>query len=185
MFCLRRSYSLSYAFLLWELMSFHKGRLDWMQPVSPVLKEFCYAALDEKASSHLSRALLSRAAAMQASTTMRISRGQGFLAHLEALHEVVREDEALPVFFADPTWDMMQVLSHKKIKTDSVEGMRVQEVGFFVLDPESLLEHYRLEVNMGTLSIQGTTGQTIVTAWLLFLQGRYHTFYKPPEFRIS
>jgi hypothetical protein len=147
----------------WEvltLMPFHKGRLDWMQVVSPAMAEFCQAAMDETVSPSVCRPLLRRAATTHASTVTRISRGKGFAAHLEALREVVRDGEPVPALFTDPTWEKMRVLSTRKIKTDSSEGMLALEAGFLMPNPESVLVHYEVQEDGGVLFVQGTAGRT-------------------------
>lgn len=150
----------------WEtqtVMLFHKGRLDWMQVVSPAMFAFCKAAIDDEAIPAAERRrLLREAVTVHASTMTRIGRGRGFAAHLEALREVLREDESLPAFFRDPTWEMMRVTSTKKlkIKTDASEGLMMQEGGFLMPDPESVWVHYEVEDERCRLWIQSTEGRT-------------------------
>ena len=147
----------------WEtltMMSFRYGRLDWIQSVSPAMFTFCDVAFDE--SIHISRRskLLREAASSHASTMMRISRGRGFAAHLEALQEIAQQEGISPDFFKDPTWSMMSCTSARKLKTDASEGMNVQEAGFFMPDPESVFIHYELEELDCRLYVQSTEGRT-------------------------
>lgn len=147
----------------WEvltMMLFHKGRLDWMQVVSPAMFAFCKAMLDDSVSAIQRKVLLREAANTHASTMTRIRRGRGFAAHLEALREVLHDDEPLPAFFADPTWAMMHVTSTRKVKTDASEGLMTQEAGFLMPDPESVWVHYEVEDDSLVFSIQSTEGQT-------------------------
>jgi Choline/Carnitine o-acyltransferase len=92
----------------------------------------------------------------------RISSGRDFAAHLEALREVVREeDEPVPALFHDPTWDMMRVTGTRKIKTDASEGVRAQDTGGFLMpDPESLWVHYEVEEEACRFWVQSTPGRT-------------------------
>lgn len=145
----------------WEvltMMLFHKGRLDWMQVVSPAMFTFCKAMLDDNVSVAQRTMLLREAANTHASTMTRIGRGRGFAAHLEALREVLRDGEPLPAFFAGPTWEMMHVTSTRKVKTDASEGLMTQEAGFLMPDPESMWVHYEVEDDGLLFSIQSTEG---------------------------
>lgn len=147
----------------WEfitMMVFYKGRGDWMQVVSPSMFAFCQAAVDESISPNEVRKLLREAAETHTSTMMRIARGKGFAAHLEVLREILQPDEPVPALFKDPTWEMMRVTSTRKIKTDSLEGLMVQEGGFLMPDPRSVLVHYEVESEGCKLFIQSTQGQT-------------------------
>lgn len=147
----------------WEvltMMLFHKGRLDWMQVVSPAMFAFCEGMLNNSVPVTQRKVLLREAANTHASTMTRIRRGRGFAAHLEALREVLRDDEPLPAFFADPTWEMMHVTSTRKVKTDASEGLMTQEAGFLMPDPESVWVHYEVEDDGLVFSIQSTEGQT-------------------------
>ena len=147
----------------WETLTtmlFHKGRLDWIQVVSPAMFEFCKAAIDKDTPVPKRQMLLHQAAKTHTSTMTRISRGKGFMAHLEALQEVLREGEPVPAFFQDPTWEMMRVTSARKIKTDASEGLMAQEAGFLMPDPESVLVHYELEDLGCRLYIQSTETRT-------------------------
>lgn len=146
----------------WEvltMMLFHKGRLDWMQVVSPAMFEFCKAAMDTHTPVPEKQMLLREAAKTHTSTMTRVSRGKGFMAHLEALQEVL-EDQPAPAFFQDPTWELMRVTSARKIKTDASEGLMVQEAGFLMPDPESVLVHYEVEDEGCRLYIQSTETRT-------------------------
>ena len=147
----------------WEtltMMLFRKGRLDWMQVVSTAMFEFCKAATTCH-KSDLEIAQLLRDAANAHTTTMaKVARGHGFAAHLEALHEVLHENEPVPDLFTDPTWAKMRITSTRKLKTDASEDLRVQEAGFFMPDPESVLVHYEVEESRTRFIIQSTEGRT-------------------------
>jgi hypothetical protein len=81
---------------------------------------------------------------------------------LEAFHELLQEPsgQELPTLFTDPTWDKMRVTSTRKIKTDAVEGLAVQEGGFLMPDPESALFHYEIGDDRGSVLVQATIGRT-------------------------
>lgn len=147
----------------WETLTtmlFHKGRLDWMQVVSPALFHFCKAAINPSIPLAERQMLLREAAKVHTSTMTRIGRGRGCMAHLEALQEMLCEEDPVPAFFKDPTWKMMHVTSARKIKTDASEGLMVQEAGFLMPDPESLFIHYEIEDEGCRLYIQSTEGRT-------------------------
>ncbi|MCJ1349650.1 hypothetical protein MMC31_007891 [Peltigera leucophlebia] len=120
----------------WEvltLMPFHKGRLDWMQVVSPAILAFCRAAAaafsiaDNKTGLETSselKMLLREAAMVHVCTMTRIARGRSFAAHMEALHEIVAQvlpdDDDVPPLFRDQTWEkIILVTNTRKIKTDA------------------------------------------------------------------
>lgn len=147
----------------WEaltMMLFSKGRLDWMQAVSPAMFAFCKAAIDDGISTAERRARLRDAADLHTNTMTSIRRGRGFAAHLEALREVLHENEPVPGLFRDSTWEMMRVTSSRKIKTDASQGMMAQEAGFLMPDPESVLVHYEVGDDGCRFFIQSTEGHT-------------------------
>ena len=125
----------------WETvttMPFHKGLLDWMQVVSEPMHAFCQAAKDAFTPNAKVCKLLRAAAKTHTATRTRLARGHGFAAHLEALREVLRDNEPVPALFRDSAWNLMHVTNTRKIKTDASDNMLVQEGGFFMPDPESV-----------------------------------------------
>ena len=147
----------------WEtltMMLFRSGRLDWIQSVSPAMFKFCETAFREDIGLIERSKLLREAAGTHANTMTRISRGRGFAAHLEALREVAQQEGALPEFFNDPTWEMMRVLSPRKLKTDASGGLKAQEAGFFMPDPESVFIHYEIDEGECRFFVQSTEGRT-------------------------
>lgn len=143
------------------MMPFHRGRLDWMQVVSPAMFAFCKAALNPSIPTAEPKTLLREAAKVHTGTMTRIGRGKGFMAHLEALKAVLGKDEAMPAFFEDVSWKRMQVTSARKFKTDASEGLMTQEAGFLMPDPESVLIHYEVEDEGSRFDIQSTEGRTM------------------------
>ena len=146
----------------WETitkMHFHKGRLDWIQAVSPAMFQFCKAASSPEFSSSEQGKLLREAATVHTKTMARIARGKGFAGHLECLKAVLHADESMPALFEDPTWQMMRVHSPRKIKTDSTEGLRAQEAGFLMPDPESVFVHNEMGQNECLFHVQSTEGR--------------------------
>lgn len=147
----------------WEtltMMLFRSGRLDWIQSVSPAMFKFCETAFNENITLTQRSETLREAIGTHASTMTRISRGRGFAAHLEALREVAQQEEALPEFFDDPTWEMMSVVSSRKLKTDASGGLRAQEAGFFMPDEESVFVHYEIEEGECRVFVQSTESRT-------------------------
>lgn len=147
----------------WETitkMLFKKGRLDWMQVVSPAMLAFCKAAAGYDVSLAQQCTLLREAANVHTNTVARIARGKGFASHLECLKDVLRADEPMPALFKDPTWQMMRVNSPRKIKTDATDGLMTQEAGFLMPDPESVFVHYEIEDDGCLFYIQSTKGRT-------------------------
>ncbi|KAL9629224.1 MAG: hypothetical protein Q9164_006970, partial [Protoblastenia rupestris] len=105
----------------WETISvarFHNGRVDWIQAVSPVVNEFCTAAADPNVRLAEQRRLFFAAANAHVNAMTLIARGQGFKAHLHALHGVLTDNEDLPLLFMDPSWEQTRVQSTKIVKTD-------------------------------------------------------------------
>ena len=152
----------------WETMSlmpFHKGRLDWMQTVSPAMISFCAAAAaaDDIPAAEERARLLREAATQHASTMSKISRGKGCMAYLEAMRELVRQDEGyegqVPAIFEDTTWEMMKVTSARMVKTDATEGLRAQEAGFYMPAQESVLVHYEIREDGCEVYIQAMEGR--------------------------
>ena len=142
------------------MMLFRSGRLDWMQSVSPAMFKFCETAFNEKVTLSQRSKMLREAASTHTSIMTRISRGRGFAAHLEALREIAQQEESLPEFFDDPTWEMMRVLSPRKLKTDASENLKAQEAGFFMPDPESVFVHYEIDESECRFFVQSTEGRT-------------------------
>ena len=68
------------------------------------------------------------------------------------------EEDPVPAFIKDPLWELMQVTSARKIKTDGSKGLMVQEAGFLMPDPESFFVHYEVEDEGCRLYIQSTDG---------------------------
>ena len=147
----------------WEtltMMLFHGGRLHWIQSVSPAMFKFGATAFTENITRTQRSKLLREAAVTHTRTMTRISRGRGFAAHLEALREVAQKADEVPEFFTDPTWEMMRVLSPRKLKTDASAGVRAQEAGFFMPDPDSVFVHYEMDEAECRFFVQSTEGQT-------------------------
>jgi Choline/Carnitine o-acyltransferase len=134
----------------WETISvarFHKGRVDWIQAVQPAVTEFCAAVADPQNSLTEQRKLFFKAAHVHVNTMTQIARGQGFKAHLHALHGVLRPDEMVPALFQDPTWERTRVQSTKTVKTDCLEGLKVQEMAFLMPKADCMFLHYEVEEN--------------------------------------
>lgn len=146
----------------WETvttMPFAKGRLDWIQAVSEPMVAFCRAAIDDSVPDADLYDLLKRAAITHTSLRTRVARGHGYAAHLEALREVLRDDEPVPTMFEDTTWEMMHVTHVRKLKTDASDGLMVQEGGFFMPDPESVFVHYEADEEKCLFYVQSTEGR--------------------------
>lgn len=168
----------------WETLTmapFRKGRVDWMQVVSPAMYRFCHAAAAPLLSAPTTTTtstppypapaatspvetlqLLRGATQAHTSTMTRIARGKGFMAHLTALRGMVLPHEPLPPLFLDQTWQaLMDVTSGaRKIKTDASEDMGVREAGFWMPDPESVLVHYEVGEEGARIFVQGREGVT-------------------------
>ena len=147
----------------WEVVTlapFLKGRLDWMQVVSPAMHAFCSAASSTTIPVSEQRRLLKEAIRSHTATLIRISRGKGFAAHLEALQQVLRQDEEVPEVFRDSSWQWMRVTASRKLKTDASDGMLIQEAGYLMPDPKSLFLHYEAIKGGWKFFVQGTEGVT-------------------------
>ena len=148
----------------WETvttMPFHKGRLDWMQVVSEPMHAFCQAAKDALTPNAKVCKLLGADAKTHTATRTRLARGHGFAAYLEALREVLRDDEPVPALFRDSAWNLMHVTNTRKIKTDPSDNMLVQEGGFSMPDPVSVWVHYEIEHEKCVFWVQSTKGRAV------------------------
>ena len=132
----------------WETVTmarFNKGRVDWNQAVQPATTRFCAAARDESILPMERRRLFLEAAGVHANTIMKIARGHGFKAHLHCLLGTLRDEEPIPALFRDTQWEATEVPSVKKVKTDCLEGMMLQETAFLMPEPDCIFVHYEVE----------------------------------------
>lgn len=132
----------------WETVSmarFYKGRVDWIQAMQPPAASFCAAARDESIRPRERRRLFLKAAGVHANTVMKIARGHGFKAHLHCLLGTLNNNEPIPALFNDAQWEATKVSSIKKVKTDCLEGMMLQETAFFMPEPDCIFVHYEVE----------------------------------------
>ena len=132
----------------WETIAmarFHKGRVDWLQIVQPAVAAFCTAARDGSIPLAEQRVLFFRAANTHVNAMTRIARGHGFKAHLHALLAMLREEEEMPEFFKDKSWQDTKVQSTKIVKTDCLEGLMVEEMAFLMPRPECIFLHYEVQ----------------------------------------
>ena len=137
----------------WETVSlrtFRRGRVDLVQYAQPLVAEFCEAACageDEDAvavSAATCRRLFFDAARACNVLATRVSRGHGFVGHLYALREVLRdEDEEIPSIFTDPIYEKTKP-GNRKLMTDYV-AWSVSEGGFMEADPENVWVHYEVD----------------------------------------
>ncbi|TEY79898.1 hypothetical protein BOTCAL_0040g00130 [Botryotinia calthae] len=142
----------------WEALTtmfFRLGRVDWMQVVSPAMHEFCTSVAERQKPPAELKLLLREAVSAHSSIMTKNGRGLGFVAHCQSLEELIGEDEPVPAFFEDPTWKMTRKWGTKKIKTDSAAGLKYQEAGYLMPDPESLLVHYEVEDERCFFWVQG------------------------------
>ncbi|KAI9665472.1 MAG: Type I Iterative PKS [Alyxoria varia] len=139
----------------WEAVSlarFHQGRVDWIQAVDQCMKSFCSAAAafrcnSDQAVGAMLRNMLFEAANSYTNRMTKISRGHGFVAHLYALLALAQQEESenqtpLPELFRDPQWEATSVPSVKRVKTDCVEGLNLQETCFLMPAPECIYVHF-------------------------------------------
>ena len=133
----------------WETVSmarFKHGRVDWIQVVSPAVAEFCRKARDESISLKERQNLFYEAVGAHNNSMARISRGHGFVAHLYALLAMARQfGEELPELYNDPQWEATSIPSLKCVKTDSVEGLMLQETAFLMPEQQCVYVHYEVE----------------------------------------
>ncbi|KAL8705707.1 MAG: hypothetical protein Q9201_001182 [Fulgogasparrea decipioides] len=132
----------------WETVStarFHKGRVDWIQTVTPSVSEFCSSVLDSTVSRVECRNLFFNAAVAHTNQVNKIARGHGFKAHLHALREMVDDQEPIPKLFRDPAWEATRVQSAKIVKTDCTEGLMLQETAFLTPTEACIFIHFEVE----------------------------------------
>ena len=102
----------------WEIVSlatYARGRIDWIQTVSPPVRDFVLAAAAAISSSSSedrarARALFTTAAAAHSAAISSGARGKGYVNHLYALRGLALADaegneDALPAIFRTRAWD--------------------------------------------------------------------------------
>ncbi|CAF9923469.1 hypothetical protein IMSHALPRED_005936 [Imshaugia aleurites] len=102
--------------------------------------------------------VLREAVATHTSTMTLVSIGRGFALHFEALREVAQQAAYMPELFDDPTWEMMRMLSSRKLKTDASGGLKAQKAGFSIPDSESFFIHYDVDEEKCRLLVQSAGG---------------------------
>ena len=100
----------------WEVVSlghFAWGRIDWVQTVSPAMREFVEAAAcinideDDEPSQSRFRLLLHAAARSYSRTVSTAMQGSGYVGHLYSLRALAEESKTgdLPALFQTKAWD--------------------------------------------------------------------------------
>ena len=132
----------------WETISmsrFHKGRVDWIQAIHPVMASFCATACDNTLPLVMQRKMFFDAVNTFVNTMAQVGRGHGFKAHMHALLAMVHDNEPVPALFKDRAWLDTTVSSVKTVKTDCLEGAMLQETAFLMAEPKCIFVHYEVE----------------------------------------
>jgi acyl carrier protein len=141
---------------LWEtvtLAKFAKGRIDWLQSLTPDIVAWIEAALAFKQNGKGDVAELARklkeVAISHVQSLQRVADGRGYVEPLYALMgTAVAEGKPLPALFDSAAWRYSdRHLSPKKVKTDCLGSggyLRMQEGGFLMPNPDCLFIHYEV-----------------------------------------
>ncbi|KAI8631471.1 Aft9-1, partial [Xylariaceae sp. FL1651] len=152
---------------LWEtvtLAKFAKGRIDWLQSLTPDIVAWVDAALAFKQNgkgdvtelaSKLKEAAISHVQSLQ-----RVADGRGYVEPLYALMgTAVAEGKPLPALFKSAAWRYSdRHLSLKKAKTDCLGSggyLRMQEGGFLMPNPDCLFIHYEVHHADPLINVSG------------------------------
>ncbi|KAL6691259.1 polyketide synthase [Trichoderma pleuroticola] len=141
---------------VWEtvtLAKYARGRIDWLQNLTPDIVAWIEAALEFKRggkgdimelASKLKEAAISHVQSLQ-----RVADGRGYVESLYALMGIaLAEGKQLPALFDSAAWRHSdRHLSAKKVKIDCLGSggyLRMQEGGFLMPNPDTLFIHYEV-----------------------------------------
>ena len=129
---------------LWETVSlgtFHRGRVEISQVITPPIVAFCEAANDEAMPIEQRRKLFVEAVKTHASSVMRAVRGRGTDRHLTALRQMLADGEKVPALYEDPLFIRTRprkIMSH-------CHDTGTLEKGFLLRDADAIWVHYELD----------------------------------------
>ncbi|KAB8291221.1 hypothetical protein EYC80_009908 [Monilinia laxa] len=152
---------------VWETVTiskFAKGRIDWMQTLTPDTALWIEAAIRFMESGKGNIAALSskvgEIAISHAQALRQIADGRGYVEPLYSLLGVaVSEGKELPSLFSSSAWRYCdRHATPKRAKTDNLGSggyLRMQEGGFFMPSPNSVFVHYEVHHPDPLILVQG------------------------------
>jgi acyl transferase domain-containing protein/NADPH:quinone reductase-like Zn-dependent oxidoreductase/acyl carrier protein len=151
----------------WETVTvakYAKGRIDWLQSLTPDIALWIEAAIKFMESGKGDAADLVRklrdAAIGHAQTLRQVADGRGYVEPLYSLMGVaLAEEEELPELFSSAAWRHCdRHATPKRAKTDCLGSggyLRMQEGGFFMPNPNSVFVHYEVHHPDPLIVVQG------------------------------
>lgn len=157
---------------VWETVTvakYAKGRIDWLQSLTPDIVRWIDAALGFKQAGEDAGVdvadlaiKLKEASTGHVQSLRRVADGRGYVEPLYALMgtALAREkEEPLPALFASSAWKYSdRHLSPKMAKTDCLGSggyLRMQEGGFLMRDPNTVFIHYEVHHADPLILVQG------------------------------
>ncbi|KKP00195.1 beta-ketoacyl synthase domain-containing protein [Trichoderma harzianum] len=140
----------------WEtvtLAKYARGRIDWLQNLTPDIVSWIEAALEfkrgDKGDTMELASQLKEAAISHVQSLQRVADGRGYVESLYALMGVaLAEGKQLPALFDSAAWKYSdRHLSAKKVKIDCLGSggyLRMQEGGFLMPNPDCIFIHYEV-----------------------------------------
>ncbi|KAI1261789.1 Aft9-1, partial [Xylariaceae sp. FL1019] len=152
---------------LWETVTvakYAKGRIDWLQNLTPDIVAWVDSALAFKQSGHGDVAKLAAslkdAAVGHVQNLQRVADGRGYVEHLYALMGVaMAEGKPLPALYFSAAWRHNdRHLSPKRAKTDCLGSggyLRMQEGGFLMPNAGTVFVHYEVHHADPLINVSG------------------------------
>lgn len=152
---------------LWEtvtLAKYAKGRIDWLQSLTPDIVAWIEAALAFKQNSKGDvkelASKLKEAAIGHVQSLQQVADSRGYVESLYALMgTAIAEGKPLPALFDSAAWRYSdRHLTPKKAKTDCLGSggyLRMQEGGFLMPNPDTLFIHYEVHHADPLISVSG------------------------------
>ncbi|KAL7940462.1 polyketide synthase [Trichoderma barbatum] len=141
---------------VWEtitLAKYARGRIDWLQNLTPDIVAWIEAALefkrDGKGDAMELASKLKEATISHIQSLRRVADGRGYVESLYALMGIaLAEGKQLPALFDSAAWKYSdRHLSPKMVKTDCLGSggyLRMQEGGFLMPNPDTIFIHYEV-----------------------------------------
>ncbi|KAL6796280.1 polyketide synthase [Trichoderma sp. SZMC 28013] len=157
---------------VWEtvtLAKYARGRIDWLQNLTPDIVAWVEAALEFKhggkgdateLASKLKEATISHVQSLR-----RVADGRGYVESLYSLMGIaLAEGKEVPALFRSAAWkNSDRHLSPKKVKTDCLGSggyLRMQEGGFLMPNPDSIFVHYEVHHSDPLVIVNGREDDT-------------------------
>lgn len=153
----------------WEKVSlgtFARGRVEWVQTMSPAARAFVEAAAAKKPLEE-TRGLLNEAAAVHSRTMLNASQGRGAVGPLYALLAAAqqREGEELPELFKTHAWNSTRrggpgqevKIGFMRFQPDETESDDKDEAGFLVPGERGVYVHCNVREESARFAVSGKT----------------------------